>query len=136
MGLRDYSFFLSRTDFDKNFYFNRKTQIPALSFKDQLSWKFEWICNFFHKIKYDLKCHFYVMEKFCDFLYLRSSDLITTLHDVRAYGCFNVRFMANYYLPLDDDYWIRIKEAVNNALCWLNYIKIGFIKPLLKSYDM
>ena len=44
--------------------------------------------------------------------------------------------MANYYLPLDDDYWIGIKEAVNNALCWLNYIKIGFIKPLLKSYDI
>ena len=35
--------------------------------------------QFFHKIIYDLKCHFYVMEKFCDFFTLRPSDLITTL---------------------------------------------------------
>ena len=31
---------------------------------------------------YDLKCHFYVMEKFCDFFTLRPSDLITTLTNV------------------------------------------------------
>ena len=28
---------------------------------------------------YDLKCHFYVMEKFCDFFTLSPSDLVTTL---------------------------------------------------------
>ena len=28
---------------------------------------------------YDLKCNFYVMEKFYDFFTLRPSDLITTL---------------------------------------------------------
>ena len=27
----------------------------------------------------DLKCHFYVMEKFCDFFFTLLSDLITTL---------------------------------------------------------
>ena len=26
-----------------------------------------------------MKCHFYVMEKFCDFFTLRPSDFITTL---------------------------------------------------------
>ena len=27
--------------------------------------------QFLHKITYDLKCYFYVMEKFCDFFTLR-----------------------------------------------------------------
>ena len=31
------------------------------------------------KIIHDLKCHFYVMNKFCDFLNLRPSGIITTL---------------------------------------------------------
>ena len=34
--------------------------------------------HFFLKY-YDLKCHFYVMEKFCIFLTLRPFDLITSL---------------------------------------------------------
>ena len=39
------------------------------------------IANFMktHKMIYVLKYHFYVMEKFCDFLTLRTYDLITTL---------------------------------------------------------
>ena len=35
--------------------------------------------QFFHKIIYDLKCHFYVIEKFRNFFILRPSNLITTL---------------------------------------------------------
>ena len=40
--------------------------------------------QFFHKILYDLKFHFYVMKKFCDIFTLRSFDLITI--DLRYYG--------------------------------------------------
>ena len=74
------------------------------------------------------------MEKFCDFLYLRSSDLITTLHDVRAYGCFNVRFMANYCLLLDYDYRIRIKEAVNSLKKKIISIFKAMLKIMKKSF--
>ena len=35
--------------------------------------------HFFHNIIYDLKCHFNVMEKFCDLFTLRPSKLITSL---------------------------------------------------------
>ena len=36
--------------------------------------------HFFHEIiLYDLKCHIYVMEKFCDCFSLRPYDLSTTL---------------------------------------------------------
>ena len=38
--------------------------------------------QFFYKIIYDLKCQFYVIEKFCDFFTLTSSDLIKTLNNV------------------------------------------------------
>ena len=34
--------------------------------------------HFFHKI-YDLKCHFNIMEYFCDFFTERPSELIKTL---------------------------------------------------------
>ena len=35
--------------------------------------------QFFHKIIYDLKCHFYVIKKFCDLFTLRPSELNRTL---------------------------------------------------------
>ena len=35
--------------------------------------------TFFQRFIYDLKCHFYVIEKFCIFSTLRPSDLINTL---------------------------------------------------------
>ena len=38
--------------------------------------------QFFHKIINDLKCHFYVMDKFHDCFTLRTSDLIATLTNV------------------------------------------------------
>ena len=49
--------------------------------------------QFFYEIIYELKCHFYVMEKFCDFFTLRPSDLITTLTYVLIYNfcpCFSI----------------------------------------------
>ena len=49
----------------------------------------------FHKNKYDLKYHFYVMEKFCDLFTFRPSDLITTLTYVlmdKFCPCFYLQF--------------------------------------------
>ena len=39
----------------------------------------------FYVIIYDLKYHFFVIEKFCDFFTLRPSDLITTLTYVSCF---------------------------------------------------
>ena len=38
-------------------------------------------------ILYDLKCHFYIIMKFCDFFTLRPFDLITTLTYVLMDNC-------------------------------------------------
>ena len=79
----------------------------------------------FIKLNMMLNVTFMWWRNFVIFFTLRSSDLIITLTYVlmdNICSCFNVRFDANYCLPLDDDYRIRIKEAINNELCWLNYI--------------
>ena len=49
------------TDFDENLY-----ELKIMK------------THLFHKIIYDLKCHFYAMEKFMIFFTLRPSDLIST----------------------------------------------------------
>ena len=74
----------------------------------------------FIKLNMTLNVTFMSWRSFVIFFTLRSSDLFTTLTYVimdNICSCFNVRFMANYCLPLDDDYRIGIKEAVNNELC-------------------
>ena len=44
--------------------------------------------QFSHKIVHDLKCHLYVMEKFCDVFTFRPSDLIITLTYVLIWTTF------------------------------------------------
>ena len=60
----------------------------------------------FQKIIYDLKFHFYVMEKFCDYFTLRPSGLITTLTMDNFYPCFNTlwnKLHRNKFERLIDD---------------------------------
>ena len=63
--------------------------------------------QFLIKIIFDLKCHFYVIEKFCDFFTLGPSDLITILTYVLMDNfcpCFIIFLFTIFFPTLVDIY--------------------------------
>ena len=98
--------------------------ILAHSFMDRFWWKFVWMLiswrhNLFMKLFInELKCHLYVMEKFCDIFTLRPSDLITTLTYVLMFK----------YCPCFLDYF-RSKDLGNKTSCSLVPKPVNSLPP-------
>ena len=70
---------LSKVHFYDHFY---AKIIQAHSIMDRFKKNYK-CYNFFYKIIFDLKCHFYVMEKYCDLLYFKA---FWPNLDIRFYG--------------------------------------------------
>ena len=64
----------------------------------------------------------------------KSSILWCRLLQHQFYKNYHSVSWGQYCYPIDEDYQIEIFEVGNNKLCKSNYIKIVFIKPMLKYH--
>ena len=83
---------------------------------------------------YDLKCHFYIIEKFCDFFTLRHSDQNTTLTYILMDNfcpCFNVQFRQRYYwCPQNKKRFLVTYQLVNCSNIAIAVLVFSLLLPI------